>query len=154
MVYVVVMGCMGCLGSRQLGEGIMVTCDGHSISHVDLSGTVHTQTLGKCEKFATRKLVPWTLRRLQTNLQAELEVTNLYKPQIVMYVSLLLRGCQGAHISLALSRPRVEEKEFWVLVAMQLELSETMRSWQYARPIRRYDHYCALGCNLCLMAMD
>ena len=36
------------------------------------------------------------------------------KSQIVIYVSLLLRGCQGAHISLALSRPRVDEKEFWV----------------------------------------
>ena len=116
VVYVVVMGCMGCLGSRQLGEGIMVTCRDHSISHVALSGTVHTQTLGKCERLATCKLVPWTLRRLQTNLQAELEVTSQKssKSQIVIYVSLLLRGCQGAHISLALSRPRVDEKEFWV----------------------------------------
>ena len=47
VVYVLVMGCMGCLGSRQLGEGIMVTCDGHSLSHVDLSGTVHTQIWAK-----------------------------------------------------------------------------------------------------------
>ena len=29
-------------------------------------------------------------------------------------LSLLVRGCHGAHISIALSRPRVEGKEFWV----------------------------------------
>ena len=37
--------------------------------------------------------------------------------QIVAYchiLSLLVRGCHGAHISIALSRPRVEGKEFWV----------------------------------------
>ena len=68
-------------------------------------------------------------------------------------LSLLVRGCHGAHISIALSR-EWKERSSGFSVAMHLELVGTVRSWQYPRPIRRYDHYCALGCNRCLMARD
>ena len=76
--------------------------------------------------------------------------------QIVAYchiLSLLVRGCHGAHISIALSR-EWKERSSGFSVAMHLELVGTVRSWQYPRAIRRYDHYCALGCNRCLMARD
>ena len=76
--------------------------------------------------------------------------------QIVAYchiLSLLVRGCHGAHISIALSR-EWKERSSGFSVAMHLELVGSVRSWQYPRPIRRYDHYCALGCNRCLMARD
>ena len=76
--------------------------------------------------------------------------------QIVAFchiLSLLVRGCHGAHISIALSR-EWKERSSGFSVAMHLELVGTARSWQYPRAIRRYDHYCALGCNRCLMARE
>ena len=50
--------------------------------------------------------------------------------------------------------PEWKDKSSGFSVAMKIELFETMRSWQYPRPIRRYDHYCALSCNRCLMARN
>ena len=57
------------------------------------------------------------------------------------------RGCRGVHTSHCLNIAVAVTKVECTFFDESWSWLKTHRSWQYSRPIRRYDHYCPVGCN-------
>ena len=57
------------------------------------------------------------------------------------------RGCRGVHTSHCLNIAVAVTKVECTFFDESWSWLRTHRSWQYSRPIRRYDHYCPVGCN-------